>query len=268
MTESPNWTLTLKDWRGLEHVSWSPDGVVLLAGPNGSGKTSILEAISFLRSAWLRGVNAALRWGRGASYLRRIGADPSTPVTLALEVGDLRWELLLGADGVGVHTYHGETLQHGEELLLQRDLFSPEWSLGTERRGADERTGLRVLWDRSAPQEIEPLVKFLGSIRSYDVYHLGQIRRGADVKHESDSYLHPTGRNLLWVLRNWKMASRRFNGQFAWVLEQLKRAFPDQLEDIEFDAIGQAIQCRFYPVNTPSPEDSLPIQGNRILVNL
>lgn len=256
---TPAWTLTLKEWRGLEHVSWSPYGVSLLSGPNGSGKTSLLEALSFLRSAWLRGVSEALRFGRGPSHLRRLGAKDSAPIHVSLQVGELYWEILLGVEGSGIHSYHGELLRRGDEVLLRKALFSNEWSLGAEQRPHDARCCLRVLWDMQARDDLKPLVELLGGIRSYDVYALNLVRRGGDASDEADLYLHPTGRNLLWVLRNWKTAARRFNGQFAWVLEHLKRAFPDQIEDLEFDTLGQAIQGRFYPARAPSPDDSLPV---------
>jgi predicted ATPase len=42
-------------------------------------------------------------------------------------------------------------------------------------------------------------------------------------------------------------------------MDHIQRAFPDQIEDLEFDTLGQAIMGRFYPAHAPSPDDSLPV---------
>lgn len=90
MTQA-EWSLTAQDFRGLRNVRWSPSGVCLLSGPNGAGKSSLLEALSFLRSAALRGVREAVRFTGGGALIKRAGAEPKAPVRLELSVGDLRW---------------------------------------------------------------------------------------------------------------------------------------------------------------------------------
>jgi recombinational DNA repair ATPase RecF len=67
--------LIVRDYRGLREVDWTIEpGVSLLVGPNGSGKTSVLSALGFLREAYDGGVAQAVRWSRSASALRRLGA--------------------------------------------------------------------------------------------------------------------------------------------------------------------------------------------------
>ena len=53
-------TLSVRNYRGLKTVSWSPQGVCALVGPNGSGKTTLLEALDLLRDALASGLARAL----------------------------------------------------------------------------------------------------------------------------------------------------------------------------------------------------------------
>ena len=39
-------TLTVRNYRGLRSVQWSPSGVCALVGPNGSGKTTLIDALT------------------------------------------------------------------------------------------------------------------------------------------------------------------------------------------------------------------------------
>ncbi len=105
--DSTEWTLTLNDWRGIDTLKWSPYGVSLLAGPNGSGKTSFLDALTFLRNAWKRDVPSAIRWAGYSGFLRRLGTGKENPIKIGLALGELRWELQLAADGEGIHVHHG-----------------------------------------------------------------------------------------------------------------------------------------------------------------
>lgn len=57
------WTLTVRNFRNLRDVEWSPSGVCLLVGPNGSGKSSILGALDIGRRG---GVGSAPHAGLSA----------------------------------------------------------------------------------------------------------------------------------------------------------------------------------------------------------
>ena len=187
-----------------------------------------------------------------------MGAEAKAPVCLGLSLGEASWELSLPVEGAGVHPNHGEVVKLGAGVLGERAMFSAELSLGEERWPADERSVLQMLWDKGRPQELEPLVSLARGLRVYGSYWLNQIREPQSAG-EDDSYLHPTGKNVWTVLRSWKSAPRKFRDQFRWVLETLRRSFPDLVADLEFDSVGQTVVGRFYPQNAPSADDSLPL---------
>lgn len=53
------WALMIEDFKGVRRIVLAPRGVCLLAGPNGSGKTTVLTALELLRQLALGNVNQA-----------------------------------------------------------------------------------------------------------------------------------------------------------------------------------------------------------------
>ncbi len=97
----------------------------LLSGSNGAGKTSVLDALEFLRTAAERGVQEAVRLAGGGALLRRLGPEAKAPVCpLGLSVGDLRWEIRLPVEGGSIHPNHGEEVKLGGDLLAQRAMYA------------------------------------------------------------------------------------------------------------------------------------------------
>lgn len=263
-------TLSVRDFRGLAQVDWSPEGVCLVVGPNGSGKTTLLDAISFLCGAFARGVPQAVTVQRGPAGLRRLGAPGPEEVVLELKVGDASWTLRLNLDGGGVGEYPAELVQVGSGVLVRRAANVPDWYFGRRRQPPDPegRTCLRAAWEAHRPKELAALVETLLGFRYYGAYRMDVLRFQGGVGGEMDQQLYPMGENLFVVLRNWKAAPRRFRDQFAWVLRHIQRAFPRMIEDLEFDPpVGQVVPVRFYMPGVPRP---LPIHraADGLLVGL
>lgn len=249
-------TLVARDFRVLEALEWSPEpGVDLLVGPNGSGKTTVLAALKFLRALFTRGAEEALSYIHGA-YLRRREAEAHAPVHFELHVDDLRWTLDLPVDARGLRSTYGETLCRGDEIILRAEMFKDEWYFGDARRThSDRRSRARVIWDQSEAEWMRPLVDAITGIRIYDVYRLDILRLPAR-EDSRRSYLHPTGRNLWSVLSEWKSSPRRYERQFEWVMAAMRDAFPDIVGDLEFDGITP--HGIIFPPGVGNPDAGLP----------
>lgn len=249
----PSFTIRAKDFRVMEHLEWSPEGVCLLAGANGSGKSTTLSVFTFLRTLFQRGHERALTTVDGVN-LRRLGVPESTPVVVELVVGDVTWKLEFPMSTTGMKGHYGEQLRLGTDVVARAAAFQDEWFLGKERRPHDDdHCCARRVWDKEKPDWMAAFVEVLNNIRVYGGYWLNQVKRVEPATAASASFLHGTGQNLWSVLSNWKGAGKLSGNRFNWVLEQAKTAFPDTIDDIVFD---RGIPVWFTPQH-PDPASGL-----------
>lgn len=246
-------TLGVRDFRVLDRLEWSPDGVCVLAGANGAGKSTTVAALKFLRQLFMQGQDSAFRAVDGVSFQRH-GGDQGAPVEFSLAVEDLVWRLRFPMSARGVKGAYGEELHRAEAPVLRAAIFEDGWRLGTDLQPRDElRCCAKVLWDRGSAPWMQPLVDALRGMRLYDGYWLHQVT-GVEPAEPTDVFLHHTGRNLWSVLANWKASPLRYRGQFDWVLAEARRAFPGIIGSIEFD---RGLPYLFGPGAT-DPADGLP----------
>jgi predicted ATPase len=249
-----SFTVRATNFRVFDKFEWSPSGVCLLGGPNGSGKTTSLDVLRFLRAVFLHGHEAAFGSING-SYFRRTGTPQEEPVTFEFEIGDILWRLRFPMFTSGLRGQYGEELYRAGEKILHADMFDQGWYLGTERRERfdDRRCCAKVLWDTGTAAWLNPLEAALANMRIHETYDLGRVRA-----HEAatgvDSVLHGTGKNLWSVLSNWSQAPIKQGGKFQWVLNQARAAFPGLIGSIEFD---RGLPFLFGP-NVSDPADGLP----------
>lgn len=230
----PSATIRSRNFRVLAPLDWSPSGVCLLCGPNGSGKTTTLDILGFLRTLFERGHESALS-AVGGQYFRNVDAADEDPVSFELTVGDLTWKVRFPMSSFGLRGTHGEELLRDGQPILRAGMFEEDWVLNGTRRSRDEvRTCARVLWDTNEAPWMKPLADALGGMRVYKSYWLNQVQRH-ELIAARDTFLSTNGRNLWAVLANWKAAPRRYGDQFEWVMSEARAAFPDLIATIEFD---------------------------------
>ncbi len=186
---------------------------------------------------------------------QRWGAEINAPVEFSIEIDDLIWKLRFPVSSQGIKSTYGEELYHSNRLVLRARMFEEFWHLDKEQQPFDDhRCCTKVLWDRGSAPWMRPLVDLLDRIRIHDTYSLNQVKRVEPIG-ATDSYLHPTGRNLWSVLANWKGSPLRYHGQFEWVMAEARRAFPGIIGSIEFD---RGLPYLFRPDATDAAEGLLP----------
>ena len=247
--------LRVRNFRKLASLDWAPSGVCLLVGPNGAGKTTALRALQFMQTVWRRGMSHAIRLSGGARAMRTRGAAIDAPVELELADNNVTWGLTLIVEGDGLHPYYGERVQSSGEILLNIPGLSPTYLLMDTKRGREDRPGIETLRTVTQDTRIEALNTFLSQIRVHTGWWIPDVLRPENAE-EGNKTLNSSGRNLIPVLQSWKAAPRRNRDQFAWVLKQAIRAFPDVLADIEFAEDGSAL---LFPADSRSADDTLPL---------
>ncbi len=248
-------TLEARNFRGLRQLSWSPSGVCVLVGPNGSGKTTALTLFEFLQHAFRRGLLAAVDLSGGSWGLRRLHAPPDEPLSLSITVGDSRWELTLSVRRVSLDPHPGERIICGGNLLLERPMFSDSATYRGGKLAWDEdRLGLQILSDMHGhSQPVEQLTDALNAFRVYRGYNLSTLRNNGS-RQSSDTFLYPGGENAFSVLRNWH-GQRELRGRFDFVRHGLQAAFPEVCEDIDFEQTSMTVSIRMFP---PKSSNGIP----------
>lgn len=259
MSQESGWELRLRNFRVFDDFAWNPlTGVCLLVGANGSGKTTALAALEFLRNYFKRGPVDALRFAGGGAGFRRRKVDPDELVEFELKVGEVEWRLrfpvLAGQVGIEPH----EIVSHRGVPLLERLMLTSKVRIGDSERDLEGRSGLSTLWDVGQPAILKPLLDFLGSTRVYRSYWLNQVTDDVASSNDANLYLNPTGKNIWNVLRNWRASPKRFGGRFEWVMQNLRAAFPSLVSEVEIDAFGQTVVPRFFPADAENADDHLP----------
>jgi predicted ATPase len=245
--DAPGFTLIADNLRRLKRLRWTLQGVNLLIGANGSGKTTAIAALRFMERVYEVGAaNAIVQALGGRANLKSWEAGEVEPVLIALERGQTRWEVVLTPGAAGARVDVTERLFHLGEALLT---VSPSGRVnyrGLDLGVAGEDSGLRFL---TRLGKIDPPVNRMAtlaqSLRAFRVPNLiGLKEQGSNPQH--DRRLEPQGGNTFAVLRRFTQAHADHH-RLTFVRDGLRLAFPGAVGDLDFQAAGNFLTLNIVP---------------------
>ncbi len=235
-------TLSVRGYRGLRNVSWSPSGVCALVGPNGSGKSTLLNVLALLRDALASSLAHAFERHGGLATVRFFGAKADEEIEFGLQVEQFRW-VLRPKDFSGIGFRSWERLFMGEEELLSRTPGADDFLVHRSNQKVSARDvlalGVAAKSSLLPPQWTEPLLRILEGYQSYGLYDIPTLCTfGSQVR--SERRLDRTGINIFSVLRNWR-DRKADHHRFKFVVDGMARLFPDFHADLDFEATAQLV---------------------------
>jgi len=243
----------INNYRALQTIDFSPDGVCLIVGANGCGKTTLLSAIELLRNAFERGFGFALDLVGGTPWFSHINMPPNTPTTFAIETAGLRWELNPTVYSNGFVYPIAEKMTQGNQTLFEVEPGASQFHYGNDNFATNQRqSALKRIYDFISPSlELDGLIQPLTHYQHhYDYNYHFLVRMGSPIA--SDTELKFRGQNAFSVLRNWQ-SSKPLRERYEFVIGVLKEAFPNFFDDLDFESGGMNIVIRIYHPNHPDP---------------
>ncbi|NJN57755.1 MAG: AAA family ATPase [Leptolyngbyaceae cyanobacterium SL_5_9] len=240
--------LKVKNFRSLADVTVDINDLNVLFGSNGSGKSTFLDTVWFIRDCAINGVESASTarsHGIGALW---DGADEGANISITLETEKVEYEVLIGYSSGRIEPFVGEKLHSKIRNidLINRVIGSDKsafYSLDFQDSGVfplrdPEKLALSRYIDfedgAEEASELDRLLHFVHLYHSRDANLYRLKSRGSDSSYQT--WLWERGENLWSVLRNLH-DKRRVDNRYDTIIDFMREGFPS-FDDILLEQTG------------------------------
>jgi predicted ATPase len=244
--------LSARQYKSFANFDWAPEGVCVIVGPNGSGKTTALWTPEVLRLALDSDLVHALTYVGGSGEVRRFDAPAANITELTVSVGELSWSIRPERE-----TRVMERVVSGAETLVERGAGESAIRIyGRTTLLANDLMALRRAsnGDDALAKQLAPLVDVITQYRVHGDYEL-RVLRETGSPQSNDLRLDAHGTNAFAVLQRWRTLSDHEH-RWEFVVTRLREAFPSFFQTFDFEPAGNVISV---VVRTPQKR---PIRPN------
>jgi predicted ATPase len=239
--------LRTENYRSLANLELHLGDINVMFGPCGVGKSTLLDALWFLRDCAINGVDHASRNRDHGIGLLWDGASPDAviAVELAGQAARYRVEFSLGAGRIDPRPGERLTSLSDASVTFVRLAGTDQVSIhrrpvpATLRlREPDKLSLARYLDanpDDTAASELDAALRYVHHYSSRRLHLHSLQRKGSESGPEST--LEAFGRNLWSVLRNLKDQRER-DDRYDTIMDFMRRAFPGTFEGLMFEQLG------------------------------
>ena len=242
-------SIKILNYRCLRNITVPTQGVNVLFGPNGIGKTSFLDALWFVRDCAIRGTDQAASDRHHGIGVLWDGAAPEDRIEITLETRLGQYTISFGYSSGRIEPFVGEVFSSKlrPEILVDRKIGSDMAALYHEGMGQPVNIKLRepeklaftnylLLCEPSEEtSELDDILRaiHLYSSRSVDLFRLRRL--GSESSQHT--FLYDRWQNLWSALRN--LHDRRAaDNRYDTIMDFMRKAFPESFKELVFEQVG------------------------------